>query len=306
MALRKKAQTEAAAAVAEAPVDTVSGSLFEDPETGAEPPWDDDDAVNAAMASVPAKPAAKPAAKAAPAAAAPAPAPAAAVHAPTPRPAPQHTAVQPYQNVRDFGAEFAAMENADVFAPGVLPMLKVASNAQDIIEVKGERKAGEWLSGRLMNWAWLTQISPTVQGGQGKEFVGFSRDGETMDFIIGRDGAQGAYIGRSVEDYLKYLHTTEGLENAVAKRYMQIALVCLGSASGSFKQGDMVGLTLSPTSVSSFNAYNQKLQIAIRAAKMGLGSTQTVSDPFRIKLSVQGAKDAKGHTWNKLDISIAE
>jgi len=205
-----------------------------------------------------------------------------------------------------FKKELEEMRDAVSFGHGVLPAFKATNGA--IRETgSGTRSFGAWVQGRLMGYSPFWQVSPGGSESKLKGFVAFSNDGKIIDSVVG-DGVERTYVGKTVAEYLDYLHKTEGLSDAGCKPYMNLAIYVVGSDKGEaagLASGEVVNIVLSKTSMTSFTAYEEKLKLAARAAAMGLPTKAISEDPFMLRFEAEVANNNKGQSWTKLTIEPA-
>ena len=177
-----------------------------------------------------------------------------------------------------------------------------ASNGVIAETGEGKLSLGRWVDGRMMAYGAFTQVSPGDSGAKTKGFVAWSKDGKTVDTVLG-DGTERSFVGKSVQDYLHYLRETEGLTGADAKEYLNVAFLVMGCESGEVDEGEIVNIVLAPSSITAFRAYESQLQLGARAAAMGLKTKADLSgDPFRFRFSCVQASNTKNQRWSKLVI----
>lgn len=206
------------------------------------------------------------------------------------------------EKAAQFKKELAEMEDALDFASGSMKSYK-ASNGSISETGDGKGVLGAWVEGRMMAYSRYHQITPGVSGQKYKGFVGYSNDGKTISHVIG-DGHERTFVGKPIQDYLDYLRTTEGFEEADSKVYMNVAMLVTASEKGQVEPGEVVNVILPPTSIRSFAAYEDKLKVAARAAAMGLPTKGLPDDPFRFRF-VASLTRFNGNEWTKLDIEPA-
>lgn len=210
------------------------------------------------------------------------------------------------KKAQDFKRELEEMRDAISFDYGTLANYKATNGA--IRETgNGTRSFGEWVQGRLMAYGAFWQVSPGGSDTKLKGFVAFSKDGKTVDHVIG-DGAERSFVGKPVVDYLDYLRNTEGLDKADSKPYLNMAILVTSSARGEKSEvevGETVNLVLSSSSIRSFTAYEEKLKLATRAMQMGLPSKALPDDPFMLRFTATEAQ-SNGNRWTKIDVEPAQ
>lgn len=202
---------------------------------------------------------------------------------------------------KTFQQELAAMKDSTDFSLGTFTTFK-ASNGVIAETGEGKLSLGRWVDGRMMAYGAFTQVSPGDSGAKAKGFVAWSKDGKTVDTVLG-DGTERSFVGKSVQDYLHYLRETEGLTGADAKEYLNVAFLVMGCESGEVDEGEIVNIVLAPSSITAFRAYESQLQLGARAAAMGLKTKADLSgDPFRFRFSCVQASNTKNQRWSKLVI----
>lgn len=206
------------------------------------------------------------------------------------------------EKAREFKEELESMRGATSAEYGILPSYKADNGA--IAETgNGKTTFGKWMAGRMMSFDTFHQVSPgDSNSAKTKGFVAFSKDGVTVDSVIG-DGTERSFIGKPVQAYLDYLRDTEGLTEAQSKEYLTVTMVVLDSEAKTVEPGTQVNVVLSQSSIRSFRAYEEKLKLNARAAAMGLPVKGGVSeDPFRFKFVAENASNNRGQKWCKLAI----
>lgn len=205
------------------------------------------------------------------------------------------------EKAQQFKAELESMKDSISFDWGTLPTYK-ASNGEIAETGNGKSSFGKFLDGRLMSFGGFVQVSPGDSGAKTKGFVAFSKDGKVIDSVIG-DGAERTFVGKPVQAYLDYLRETEGLEQASAKDYLNLAMLVIDSESKTVEPGTFVNVVLSQSSIRSFRAYEEQLKLNARAMAMGLPVKGGLSaDPFKFRLVAEQAVNAKGQRWAKIGI----
>ena len=267
------------------------------PTNTAAAPWEDVTDFGETEAAVAPAPATAPAAAPATApAAAPATAPATSTAvAPA---ASSAVTVNTSEEAKRFQREFDEMRGAASFDYGTFPIYKAINGS---IRETGQGKTasfGRWAKVRMLAWDDSYQIGPGVDGSKAKDFVAFSKDGKTVDSVIGEDLRH--FVGKPVTEYLDFLRN-EGYDKAGSKRYVHTACAVLDSEDGTHEPGQIVQVTLSQSSLPSFSAYQEKLKTAARAVAMGIPGFSLPADPFTFFYICEAA--AKGsNNWTKLKV----
>ena len=206
------------------------------------------------------------------------------------------------EEAKRFQREFDEMRGAADFSYGNYPIYKGSNGA---IREMGQNKTasfGRWVKVRMVAWDESYQIGPGVDGNKAKDFVAFSKDGKTIDSVIGEDLRH--FVGKPVVEYLDYLRS-EGYVKADSKRYVHTACAVLDSEDGTHQPGQIVQVTLSQSSLPSFSAYQEKLKTSARAVAMGIPGFSLPRDPFTFRFSAEAASKGS-NTWTKLKIDPAQ
>lgn len=202
------------------------------------------------------------------------------------------------EEAKRFQAEFDAMQGAADFAYGNYRIFKGIDGEIRCTEQGSTLSLGRNVTVRLLAWAFHWQIAPGSDATKAKEFVAFSDDGETVSSVIGEDLRH--FVGKPVNTYLDYLRS-EGYDKAESKRYLDTAVAVLGSESGKHEPGDVVQITFSPSSISSFSQYQEKLKTRARGVQLGLPGFTMPADPFTFKVAAESASKGSNR-WTKLAI----
>lgn len=201
---------------------------------------------------------------------------------------------------KKFQKEFDAMKGASSFEHGNYAVFK--GNNGEIAETDGDKVAlGRWAQVRLLSWDFSYQVSPGEQGASTKPFVAFSKDGITVDSVIGDELK--SWAGKPVAEYLNHLHTVEEFTRAKVSRFLNTACALMATDTGDGPIGKVIQITLSETSITSFNRYQQELQDTARCVSMGLPGFKMPADPFQFFYIREVAKMSNGNTWTKLRIA---
>jgi hypothetical protein len=205
------------------------------------------------------------------------------------------------QRAKAFQRELDEMRGASDFSFGNYRMFK--ANQGEIQESGGEEDSlGKWAKVRLIGWDNHFEVSPGEQGASTKNFVAYSKDGKTIDHVIGEE--QKEWAGRSVEDYLKYLREDEDFEKAKVREFVDTACALLGTESSDGPIGEVVQVTLSESSILAFDKYKQGLKDKARCVAMGLPGFSLPEDPFTFYFLREAAQKGD-NKWTKLKI-VAE
>jgi hypothetical protein len=121
-----------------------------------------------------------------------------------------------------FAKEVEEMKGAADFRYGNFKVFK--GNNGEIMETGGA-KLGRWVKVSMIAWDEHYEISPGSKSEKSKEAVGYSKNGLTIDSIIGSDYAR--FIGTPVDDYVKYLQNDGDYPEAKKGRFIDIACWCM-------------------------------------------------------------------------------
>lgn len=195
-----------------------------------------------------------------------------------------------------FQKEVAEMKGASDFTFGNYSVFKGGNGEIACTETKDS--FGRWVKVRLMSWDEHTEISPGESGASTKDFVAYSKDGKTVDSVIGSELKE--WIDKPVAEYVAYLRDTEEFSKTKSRRFIDTACFVLGSDSGDGPIGKTVQITLSESSIPAFSRYQQELADSARAASMGLPANMP-ADPFTFYFLREVAQKGD-NKWTKLRI----
>lgn len=199
---------------------------------------------------------------------------------------------------KEFQREVAAMKGASDFTYGNYQVFK--GNNGSIAESGGEEAdLGRWAQVRLMSWDEHFECSPGETGASTKDFVAYSKDGKTIDSVIGEE--QKRWVGASVNDYMNYLKNEEEFANAKCRRFIDTACALMATDSGDGPIGTVIQVTLSESSIPAFSKYQQSLADTARCVSMGLPGFSLPSDPFTF-FFVREVATKNTNRWTKLRI----
>jgi hypothetical protein len=150
-----------------------------------------------------------------------------------------------------------------------------------------------------MSWDDHVEISPGESGASTKGFVAYSKDGKTIDSVIGEE--QKGWVGKPVSEYVAYLRDTEEFSSTKSRRFIDTACAVLGSDSGDGPIGEIVQITLSESSIGAFSSYQEKLIGKARAVAMNLPGFSLPEDPFTFYFIREVAQKGD-NKWTKLRI----
>lgn len=199
---------------------------------------------------------------------------------------------------KEFQREVAAMKGASDFSYGNYQVFKGSNGS--IAESGGEEAdLGRWAQVRLMSWDEHFECSPGESGASTKDFVAYSKDGKTIDSVIGEE--QKRWVGASVNDYMNYLKNEEEFANAKCRRFIDTACALMATDSGDGPIGTVIQVTLSESSIPAFSKYQQSLADTARCVAMGLPGFKLPEDPFSF-FFVREVATKNTNRWTKLRI----
>lgn len=197
-----------------------------------------------------------------------------------------------------FKKEVEAMQGAADFTYGSHRVFKAADG--EIKEMQGDKLVlGKWVKARLLAWDRHFEISPGEEGASSGPFVAYSKDGVTIDNVIGEE--QKAYEGTPVADYLKYLREEEDFDKASRREFVDLQVAVMGSES----EPDFVGViqvTLASSSIPAFRKYQSDLEATAKCVAMNLAGYSLPADPFTFYLIREAAEKGKNR-WTKIRIA---
>ena len=201
-----------------------------------------------------------------------------------------------------FQKDFDAMRGASDFAWGNYRQFKGSNGS--LMEMTGDKDdLGRWAEVQLISWNDSYQVSPGEQSASTKDFVAYSKDGKTIDSVIGEE-LRGEWTGKPMADYLNYLKTEEGMDKAKARRFVDLGCALLACDTGDGPLNSVVQITLSESSIPSFSRYQSELNDTARCVAMGIPGFKLAENPFRFFI-IREVTSAKGNTWTKLNIKGA-
>ena len=198
----------------------------------------------------------------------------------------------------NFSQQVSEMKGALDMSYGNFRVFKASNGA--IVEVgdNGE-DLGRFVQVRMMAWDKHWEVSPGTNDKKSKDYLAFSDDGVHIDRVVGEELQK--YVGSTIEQYLKYLREDEGFDNASKREFVDVACVALSNDAGVDLEGDIIQVTLPPTSIPAFSKYQSGLAGKARALEMGIPGIKLPEDPFTFFFVVE--KASKGdNKWTKLKI----
>lgn len=198
---------------------------------------------------------------------------------------------------KQFKKDVEAMKGSADFSYGSHRVFKAKDG--EIKEMSGDKvNLGKWVKVRLLAWDRHFEVSPGEDGASSAAFVAYSKDGVTIDSVVGEEQKQ--WEGRTVADYLQYLRTEEEFEKAGSREFVDTQVAVLGSEAEPDFTG-VVQVTLSSSSIPAFSKYQTNLEATAKCVAMGLPGYKLPEDPFTFFYIRESASKGK-NSWTKLKI----
>lgn len=199
-----------------------------------------------------------------------------------------------------FKAEVSAMQGAADFSYGTHRVFKAKDG--DIKEMKGDKlKLGRWVKVRMLAWDRHYEVSPGEESESSSGFVAYSKDGVTIDNVIGEE--QRSWEGKPVADYVAYLQKEEQFDKAGKREFIDVQAAVLDCEEEKDFH-EIVQITLSASSIPAFRKYQSDLEARAKCVQMGLPGYTLPEDPFTFYFIREAAEKGK-MTWTKLRIATA-
>lgn len=195
-----------------------------------------------------------------------------------------------------FKREVEEMKGASDFSYGNYNVFKGGNGEIRCTETKAT--FGRWVKVRMLSWDDHSEISPGESGATTKDYVGYSKDGKTLDSVIGAELKE--WVGKPVTEYADYLRKEEEFSKTKVRRFIDTSCAVLGSDSGD-GVGEIVQITLSESSIPAFSKHQQKLADKARAVAMGIQGITLPEDPFTF-FFLREVASSKDNEWTKLAI----
>lgn len=198
-----------------------------------------------------------------------------------------------------FEKQIMEMRGGD-FSYGTYRVFK--GNNGEIAEMSGDKASlGRWAKVHLLNWDEHFEVSPGSDDKSSKDFVGYSKDGVTLDSCIGEEQRE-QWAGKPVAAYLEYLKNVEDFTKADCRQFIDMACALLGTDSGDGPIGTVIQVTLSSSSIPSFKKYTQSLKDTARCVSMGLPGFVMPENPMQFFL-IREAASKGNNRWTKLNFA---
>lgn len=197
-----------------------------------------------------------------------------------------------------FKKEVEAMKGAADFSFGSHRVFKADNGV--IKEMAGEKlELGRWVKVRLLAWDTSFQVSPGEQGKDSGVYVGYSKDGVTLDSVSGEELK--SWEGKSIDEYLTFLRDVEEFDKASKREFIDCQVAVLGCEDEPEFTG-VVQITLSSSSIPAFKKYQTDLEATAKCVAMGLPGYSLPADPFTF-FFIREAAQKGNNTWTKLKIA---
>jgi hypothetical protein len=223
--------------------------------------------------------------------------------APAPEPAATQVAVRQSAALvgvaADFAAELDALRAAADFSHGNFKVFK-ASNGEILNIAEPSEKFGRWVHGTMIGWDDHFEISPSSEDKGSKDYVAYSKDGITIDSVIGEK--MRSWVGKKAADYIDFLHNSTDFQDAGSRRFIDVAFVVQAAEETEDFNGEIVQITLAQSSIKSFQQYTEQLKMKALAIKRGIPGIKLPTDPLNFYFIRETASD-KGKNWTKLKVS---
>lgn len=198
-----------------------------------------------------------------------------------------------------FQKEVEAMKGAADFSYGNYSVFK--GNNGEIMQTGGD-KLGRWVKVSMIAWDDHTEVSPGSKSEKSKEAVAYSKDGITVDSVIGKQYLN--WVGKKVADYVQYLRTDGDYPEARDSRFVDVAAVVHEADAEDKFNGEIIQITLSKSSIPSFQAYQENLVMKARAVARGIPGVKVPEDPFTFYF-LRDVTTKGDNTWTKLRVVSA-
>lgn len=203
------------------------------------------------------------------------------------------------ERAKAFEKEIMEIRGGD-FSYGTYRVFK--GNNGEIAEMSGEKESlGRWAKVHLLNWDEHFEVSPGSDDKSSKDFVAYSKDGVTIDSVIGEE-LRDQWTGKPVAAYLEYLRNEEDFAKADCRQFIDMACALLGTDSGEGPIGTVIQVTLSSSSIPSFKKYTQALKDTARCVSMGLPGFVLPENPRQFFL-IREAASKGSNRWTKLNFA---
>lgn len=204
----------------------------------------------------------------------------------------------PPPDASGFAAKVMSMKGAADFSWGNYKVFKATNNGS-IRASDDKTSLGRWVKVTMLAWDDHFEVSPNSKAEKSKDALAFSKDGRTIDRVLGDEFAD--WIGRPPAEYVKFLQTEHGYETANFRRFIDISCVVHEAESEDVFNGEIVQITLTQSSIPSFSQYQEQLKQKAVAVASGVVGVKVPADPFTFYLMAIAAS-ANGNDWVKLQV----
>lgn len=202
---------------------------------------------------------------------------------------------------QNFKKEVEAMKGGADFSYGSHRVFKFDGGEIREMGTQVPFSLGRWAKVRLLAWDYSYQISPGDDSKAASGYVAFSKDGKTINNVIGEE--QKSWEGKPVVEYLDFLKTVEGFPKASVRDFIDTECALL-DCEGAPDFRDVIQLTLSSSSIPAFKTYQSKLEGTAKCVAMGLPGFSLPEDPFQF-FWVRESASKDGKNWTKGKIVTA-
>jgi hypothetical protein len=151
----------------------------------------------------------------------------------------------------------------------------------------------------MLAWDTRIEISPGEDGKGAEDFVAYSKDGKTIDYVQGAEQAK--FLGTSVDAYVQYLKNEEDFERASKRDFIDVQCAVL-DCEDQPDFHEIIQITLSSSSIPAFKSYQSDLNAKAKCVAMGLPGFSVPENPFEFFFIREDAENKKSQTWTKLVI----
>lgn len=204
------------------------------------------------------------------------------------------------QIAKKFQREVAEMEDGADFSFGTHRVFKAKDGV--IKEMNGDKlKLGRWVKVQMLAWGRHYEISPGTDDKSSADYVAYSKDGVTVDFVVGEENKK--YEGTPVADYLDFLRDDEEFDKASKREFIDVQVAVLGCEDEP-EFHEIVQVTLSSSSIPAFKKYQNDLAARAKCVAMGLPGFSVPENPFEFFFIREDAEKGK-NSWTKLRIATS-
>ena len=208
------------------------------------------------------------------------------------------TAVSPHlkSEASAFAAEVEAMKGAADFSYGNYPTFK-GNNGEIIGTGDTKDSFGRWVKVSMIAWDNHWEVSPNSKNEKSRDCVAYSKDGETISNVISREFDE--WVGQPINEYVAYMRSELGYVEAGSRPFIDVCCVVHESESSDAYNGEIIQITLSKSSMTSFKKYQENLVQKARAVARGIPGVAVPKDPFTFYF-LRELASSNGNNWTKL------